>query len=165
MPCLPTGGSHASYGTKHLSGHRGDAGGKDKPTADALDKTSFFPGGKPENRPTAYDVDMANYAYIPEKGCGVTQESLSDLTTLAGAAGDMAATVDGLTLNSFGGVHYGLGVMGKFSIGDNQTLTVLVKTALSRLSKRITYASGYWLLHGLGEPGSPKPAPSYLQIQ
>jgi hypothetical protein len=71
------------------------------------------------------------------------------LTDLASAASDEAATVGGLIVNSTGGFSFGLGAEFKLSVGDNQTLSDLVKTAASELALRITLATSYFTLRNV----------------
>jgi hypothetical protein len=66
---------------------------------------------------------------------------LKDLTS---AASDQATAVGGMIVNTPGGVSFGLGVVGKISIGDNQTLSDLVKTAASDLTLRATLATSFF---------------------
>ena len=119
------------------------------------DSTKFYPGGTTD-APTVYTVThVANpsiYMYIPtpQAGstypCGITTGNAWVLNDLASGAGDEAAAVGGLIANTAGGVSVGLGILGKISIGDNQTLSVLVKTAASRVALRATLASSYYTL-------------------
>lgn len=106
------------------------------------DATKFFPGSSspPPTAATTCPV-LVNYKQI-STGCGATQSGVSLATTLAGAASDRAAAVGGLIANTPGGIV----LLGKISIGDNQTLSGLVKTAASRIAMRLTYAAAYWSL-------------------
>ena len=116
------------------------------------DKTKFFPGGDAKNRPTALLIERRHYEFIPEGGpgiCGVTQKNIAVLAGLAGTAGDRAALISGLIANSVGGIEVGLGVLGKISLGDNQTLTIVVKIFASRLARRLSYAALYGTMQGL----------------
>lgn len=102
----------------------------DAPTFEAItSSTNFYPGAS-TSEPTALTTipAMANYQQI-QTGCGVTARNIWILTDLANGASDRAAAIDGLVENSFGGFGFSLGVFGKISIGDNQTLSDLVKTA------------------------------------
>src|SRR6266851_446566 len=120
--------------------------------------TTFYPGASP-NQPTAYSP--GNYVQIPPgspTACGITAQNVWVLRDLANGAGDQAAAVGGLVANTPGGISLGLGVLGKISIGDNQTLSVMVKTAASRVALRATLASCYWTLRhvkfNVTEPGT-----------
>jgi hypothetical protein len=117
----------------------------DEPSVTA--NTTFYPGAS-KNEPTAYSSGLANYLQISKDpaACGITTTNAWVLKDLANAASDQATAVGGLVANTPGGISIGLGVVGKISIGDNQTLSVLVKTAASRLALRATLASSYWTL-------------------
>lgn len=141
-------------------------------TASAVTKeTKFYPGGT-ANMPTAFAMGFANYKEIlpkePDEAeraaltrrpagrktdeppkyatCGLTQENSKVLSAISNSAADNAALVSGLVSETAGGLELGLGVMGKISIGDNQTLATIVKTAASRLGGRIGLASAYWTI-------------------
>jgi hypothetical protein len=114
------------------------------PLGGVNDKTKFYPGAG--SKPTflaAYGVDAATYQTIQPGPCGITLAKTEILSKLASAAADEGATVSGLVHGSFGGFSVGLGFLGKFSFGDNQTLATIVKSAASRLSARLTLA-GTW---------------------
>jgi hypothetical protein len=126
--------------------------------------TIFYPGAT-ANTPTVYAVthaaNPAIYVKIPAgsaTACGITTTNVWVLRDLANGASDQAAAVGGLIANTPGGLSLGLGVVGKLSIGDNQTLSVLVKTAASRVALRATLASSYFTLRhvkfNVTEPGS-----------
>jgi hypothetical protein len=112
--------------------------------------TTFYPGNS-KNQPTAYSIDQSNaakYVQIPKDhtACGITTTNAWILRDLANGASSQAAAVGGLVANTPGGLSIGLGVLGKISVGDNQTLSVMVKTAASRIALRATLASSYWTL-------------------
>jgi hypothetical protein len=120
--------------------------------------TTYYPAAT-KKEPTASVVDPKKYAYLSESpSCGLTRDNAQYLGLLAQAAGDTGATVGGLLLNSFGGasggVTLGLGALGKFSLGDNQTLSVVGKAVATRLVKRWYFAHHYWALQGAAQ-GTP----------
>jgi len=131
--------------------------------------TKFWPGGDSKSRPTAFDAGLGNYMQITENGCGVNTSNVKLLTDVADAASDRAALVGGLVANSPGGISLGLGVVGKLSIGDNQTLSVVVKTAAARFTKRLAYAGAFWALqsYGAGNDGRAvaEPTSGYLSFK
>ena len=116
-------------------------------TATVTANTNFYPG-KFTSVPTANMYGLAKYVQIPtdHTACGITTTNAWVLSDLANAASGQAAAVGGLVANTPGGISFGLGVLGKISIGDNQTLSVMVKTAASRVALRATLASSYWTL-------------------
>jgi hypothetical protein len=113
----------------------------------------------PSHEPEALKTGLANYKKIPASGCGVTTANVMVLYDAANAAGDSVSAVSGLVSQSWGG--WGFSFLGflKFSIGDNQTLGVIVKTAASRVASRAALAAAYWALDGVGEPSRPLPPP------
>jgi hypothetical protein len=135
-----------------------DANTQDLPTS-----TTYYPGGKGTKQPTALTSRLANYKNIKNNQCGVTTSNVDVLKDVANAAGDRAATISGLVSQSWGGISIGLGVLGKLSIGDNQTLGTIVKTAATRLAERISYAGSYWALDSLSG-AAPAPAPGGVPL-
>ena len=122
--------------------------------------THFYPGNFTKV-PTANSSGLANYVGIQPgsaNACGITTQNAWVLKDLANGSSDAASGVGGLVANTPGGVSLGLGVIGKISIGDNQTLSVMVKTAASRIALRATLASSYYILRNVKfnvtEPGS-----------
>jgi hypothetical protein len=122
--------------------------------------TIFYPGNS-TSVPTAYSSNPGVYVQIPAgsaTACGITAQNVWVLRDLANGASGQAAAVGGLVANTPGGISIGLGVLGKISIGDNQTLSVMVKTAASRVALRATLASSYWTLRhvkfNVTEPGT-----------
>jgi hypothetical protein len=124
-------------------------------TAINLPSTTYYPGNS-TNQPTALATGMAQYVQLPsgtdENGkpsgaCGITTQNVWVLQTLANGASDEASTVGGLIANTPGGISIGLGVIGKISIGDNATLSDLVKTAASEMALRSTLFVSYYTLH------------------
>lgn len=129
---------------------------------------TFYPGAS-KTPPTVFTATYASnpdlYVYIPTPPasgpnnlCGITTGNVWVLRDLAMGASDEAGAVGGLIANTAGGISLGLGVVGKISIGDNQTLSGLVKTAASRVALRASLASSYWTLRNVKfnvpEPGS-----------
>jgi hypothetical protein len=119
----------------------------------AESSNTFYPAGS-SSKPTAISVKdpITTYRKIPAgdaSSCGVTAQNSWVLRDLAQGASDQAAAVGGLIANTPGGVSIGLGIFGKISIGDNQTLSVLVKTAASRFAMRATLAASYQVLKNI----------------
>lgn len=130
------------------------------PPGSVTKSTIFYPGNT-TGAPTAYVTNPEAYIQIPpgsDNACGITTTNAWVLKDLANGASDQAAAVGGLVANTAGGISIGLGVLGKISIGDNQTLSVMVKTAASRVALRATLASSYWTLRhvkfNVKEPGT-----------
>lgn len=123
-------------------------------TAIYLPSTTYYPGNS-ANQPTALTTGMAEYVQIPSEtdqdgkpsgACGITTQNVWLLQTLANGASDEASTVGGLVANTAGGLGVSLGVFGKISIGDNATLSDLVKAAASELALRSTLMVSYHTL-------------------
>jgi hypothetical protein len=107
--------------------------------------TMFWPGASP-NKPTALATGLGGYVMLPATSvCGINQKNVWVLKDLANAASDEAASVGGLIVNTPGGIV----LLGKISIGDNQTLSDLVKTAASELALRATLATSYLTLRNV----------------
>jgi len=118
---------------------------------DAKSAKNFYPAGS-ANEPTALLAGTAGYQPIQPSGCGITVQNVWVVKDLANGASDQAATVGGLVVNTTGGISFGLGVMGKVSIGDNQTLSDLVKTAASEIALRATLDAAYYSLRHVDFP-------------
>ena len=112
------------------------------------DATTFYPAGN-KSEPTALVAGIANYKQV-SSDCGITAKNVEVLGYVANGAGDEAQLVNGLVTQSAGGFGFSLGIFGKISIGDNQTLGTVVKTAASRAAMRIVFASSYWALESAG---------------
>jgi hypothetical protein len=127
-------------------------------TAQAAAGTKYYPGGLTA-KPTALAANLAHYAQVSSSGCGVTAGNTKILADVAAAAGDKASALSGLESQSVGGFGMSLGVFGKISVGDNQTLGTIVKTTASRVAMRAAYAAAYWALQSIGTPGGRTMAP------
>jgi hypothetical protein len=110
--------------------------------------TNFYPGGSTAE-PTAHKFGGARYVKIPPgapNACGITTQNAWVLRDLSNGASSQAEAVGGLVANTWGGFSFGLGVLPKVSVGDNQTLSVMVKTAAARAASRATLMASYWTL-------------------
>jgi hypothetical protein len=128
-------------------------------------KTTYYPGNS-STKPTYLTVFNNSVEITKPQNplppgtlypCGVTTDNAWVLKDLANAASNQAAAVGALVANTWGGVSIPLGALPKISIGDNQTLSTIVKTAASRLALRLTLASVYKTLQyvrfDVSEPG------------
>jgi hypothetical protein len=102
---------------------------------------TYYPGDNAAV-PTALVTNMTPYMDVSAK-CGVNKSNVKVLGYVAKGAGDAAQLGNGLIAQSAGGFGVSLGVFGKISVGDNQTLGTVVKTVSSRAAMRIALASGY----------------------
>jgi hypothetical protein len=114
--------------------------------------TTYYPGATTEV-PTAVAAKLIVaqdlLADADSKHCGITALKAEAIEYLSNAAADRAAALGGLVGGSFGGFHFGFGVMGKLSIGDNQMLQAVVKMSLSetagRAAEEASYRALYWI--------------------
>jgi hypothetical protein len=116
------------------------------------DGDTFYPAGT-KDQPTALAVGCAaapSSLITDTKACGITVLKARAINLLAHAAADRASTLGGLVSGSFGGLNVGLGVLGKFSFGDNQTLQVVIKTALAHVFARAAEQASYLVLYRVG---------------
>lgn len=120
---------------------------------------NYYPGAaKKDTPPTVIAAGIVGPTNLLKAGeehkCGITQLKAEAIEYLANAASARASAVGGLVGGSFGGLHFGLGVFGKLSIGDNQTLQVLVKTSLGKFFERaaeeVSYRVLYWIPYNPG---------------
>lgn len=79
--------------------------------------------------------------------CGITPLKAEAIQYLARLAEDQASALGGLGGGSFGGIQVGLGILGKLSIGDNQTLQALAKTVIGKTFQRATEEASYRILY------------------
>lgn len=69
---------------------------------------------------------------------GITEEKLKYIRLFSGYAGDASGSLSDFITRTFGGIHVGFVLMGKLSIGDNDTLAKLIQTATELTAKRAT---------------------------
>jgi len=118
---------------------------------------------KANKRPTLVDVAVAlqladpptkPFTRIIEKKDAKTLDGqrLCVVRLLGGAAGDAAQPLTGMIVRALGGgnlgVSFGLGALGKFSFGDNETLTKLIDTVVENFPRRLTEATVSDYLYG-----------------
>jgi hypothetical protein len=116
------------------------------------DGTLYYPGSS-KDEPTAAAVKLIKPQTILAKNlsahCGMTELKLEAVQYLANAASDRASTLGGMVTSSFGGFEIGLGFLGKFSFGDNQTLQTVVKVSIGQAAQRAaeeaSYRALYWI--------------------
>jgi hypothetical protein len=112
----------------------------------------FYPGQfGSDGPPTAVTEGLA--VQLPlvtdSKQCGIDALKAKAVQYIANTAGTKASSIGGLIGGSFGGLHFGFGILGKFSVGDNQTLNALVKSLLGkgfeRAGEETSYRTLYWI--------------------
>lgn len=113
----------------------------------------YYPGGFTK-QPTAAKWKRAEEIDLLPKSdsqkCGVTELKARAISYLSHQAANRAALLSGLIGESFGGVEVGFGVLGKFSLGDNQTLQTVAKTTLSVAAMRAAEKGAYEILREIG---------------
>lgn len=122
------------------------------------DKDGNYYPGKKKVVPTAVTAGLAQIQpLIPDTNthrCGITALKAQAIQYLAQTAGSRASMLGGMVGSSFGGISIGLGVLGKLSIGDNQTLQVLVKTALTKTFERAGEEAAFRILYWMPYDGN-----------
>jgi hypothetical protein len=115
-------------------------------------KKNYYPGGG-TTKPTVVELGLVTPTSMLDETdsmkCGITPLKADAIEYLANKAGEKASALGGLVGGSFGGFHFGFGILGKVSIGDNQTLGSIVSTALSRTGERageeLSWRTLYWV--------------------
>jgi hypothetical protein len=118
----------------------------------ATGKLSYFPGSGSDAGKTPTVVTVHNtYGVMPLKlmqlvdpsqtnpppsPCGITNQKAQAIQYIAQTAGDKAEALGGEIGGGFGGISAGLGVFGKWSIGDNKTTHAVITTALQKTFTR-----------------------------
>lgn len=116
------------------------------------DGSKYYPGGS-ANKPTvlAENLVIAQSLLADNLSdhCGITKLKAEAIQYLANTASDRASAMGGLVTGSFGGFEVGLGFLGKFSFGDNQTIQTVVKTSVGevagRAAEEASYRTLYWI--------------------
>jgi len=136
----------------------------------------YFPGpqsGSGEGEPTAvsfeYDSDMQKRTLqaqlplqwaplrpladqpAPANFCDLDKPKAQAMYHVSQLVSQGVSGVTGLTVGNFGG--WGISFFGyaKFSVGDNQTVEVLIKTLLARLGERVATTGTYRVLRGFDD--------------
>jgi hypothetical protein len=112
----------------------------------------YYPGAT-SNEPTAVTANLVTpqslLADTDSDHCGITALKAQAIQYLSNAAADRASSLGGMVSGSAGGLHFGLGVMGKLSIGDNQALQAIVQMSLSQMAGRAaeeaSWRALYWI--------------------
>lgn len=123
---------------------------------------SYLPGNgsDPKTTPTVYTASQPpktgggggvnlplNFLALDDgsngKACGITKLKAQAIQYIAQQLGNSAGTLGGAVGGSFGGINIGLGVLGKFSFGDNKTIHSLMTTVLQSTVKRAAEQASY----------------------
>jgi hypothetical protein len=115
--------------------------------------SKYYPAGTADE-PTAASAGLVSSLDLLTEDqsftCGITPLKAQAISYLSHAAGAKAALLGGLVSGSFGGFEVGLGFLGKFSFGDNQTLQTVVKASLTRMGERTAEEASYRILSKVG---------------
>jgi hypothetical protein len=82
-------------------------------------------------------------------GCGITKDKAKAIEYLGQTAALKASMVGGITGGSFGGFGASFGAFGKISVGDNQTVQVVIKTVLGKVAERVAADAAYRIFYRL----------------
>jgi hypothetical protein len=112
----------------------------------------YYPGAT-KNEPTAVTANLVTpqslLADADAEHCGITALKAEAIQYLSNAAADRASSLGGMVSGSAGGLHFGFGVLGKLSIGDNQALQAIVQMSLSQMAGRAaeeaSWRALYWI--------------------
>jgi hypothetical protein len=108
--------------------------------------TTYYPGGN-SNKPTVATLNKEILVKIPTSDdCTMTVAKAKLINDIAQTFATAASSDTSLTIKSVGGVEIGLGILGKLNIGDNSTLTSLVKSVASEVVLRLTAQFAYTVL-------------------
>jgi hypothetical protein len=83
------------------------------------------------------------------EGCGITKDKAKAIEYLGQTAALKASMVGGITGGSFGGFGASFGAFGKISVGDNQTVQVVIKTVLGKVAERVAADAAYRIFYRL----------------
>lgn len=86
--------------------------------------------------PTASKVGVRNAIQVPEAGPGLTVKRVRGLQCAASMAGEGGVLLSGAVVRFFGGIDAGQFVLGKFSVGDNETAMKVLETAFEVVFRR-----------------------------
>jgi hypothetical protein len=107
----------------------------------------YYPGAN-GNAPSILALTNTKPTPLGTTGCDIHM-NLAKVQMMSSVAQQFALAASSesvLTFKSVGGVEVGLGVLGKLSIGDNNTLSELAKTVVSEVTGRLTAHAAYYVL-------------------
>lgn len=109
---------------------------------------TYYPGAT-RNIPTVMTSEIIREAeklVLPGE-CGISKLKAALIGYMAQMVGHGAVLGGGLDAGTFGGWSVGLGVVGKISIGDNQTLQAMAQAVLERSFARMGEQAAYQALY------------------
>lgn len=100
---------------------------------------------------------------------GITASKLKLSRYVSGIAGDGAGSLSGLISRTFGGIHIGFVLLGKVSVGDNDTLSKLIETIVESVARRASdlFVSNvlYSVTYQAGAPDMQKDPPLVILLK
>jgi hypothetical protein len=133
---------------------------------DKTGKKTYYPGGN-ANMPTLAALNSGNKNVVvpipTTSGQCMTETKAKLINNVAQQFATAASADSALTIKSVGGLEIGLGVLGKLSLGDNSTLSSLVKNVASEVVLRLTAQLVYKALeHYNIDDTTPAPTPAAI---
>jgi hypothetical protein len=103
------------------------------------------------------DDSTVNYDYVVEPLTddtqpGISKRKLELIRLLSGYAGDISGSLSDLIVREFGGIDIGFVILGRVSVGDNDTLAKLVQTIIDITAHRSTEAFVATYLYDITKP-------------
>lgn len=111
------------------------------------DNNHYYPAGSTDE-PTALSSGLVTPTALVSTSseCGINLLKAQAIYYIGNAASTKASSLGGLVTGGFGGFEVGLGFLGKFSVGDNQTLQEIIKTILAHTAARAAEQASYTVL-------------------
>ena len=121
-----------------------------------VDGGTYYPGSG-STEPTVAKLSEQGFQYqgflqpvklpvLLPNGCHMTATKAKIINYVAQQFATAASSDTSLTIRSVGGLGISLGVFGKLSVGDNNTLSLLAKAAVSEATLRLTAQFVYYAL-------------------
>jgi hypothetical protein len=118
----------------------------------AADKKTYYPANS-KDEPTVAKLNYQGFkqpvgplpVQLPN-GCHMTELKTKIISYVAQRFATAASSDTALTVKSAGGLGISLGVFGKLSLGDNSTLTLLIKSIVSEVTLLLTALVAYTTL-------------------
>jgi hypothetical protein len=85
--------------------------------------------------------------------CGIDASKAKAMYFVSQLVNQEVSGMTGLSVGSFGGLGIAFGVFGKLSIGDNQTVSSVLKAVLSRVGQRTATGAAYHILYSIDDSG------------
>ena len=107
---------------------------------------------------------IAPWKYVVEAATDNKKEGISPakrklIQWISGLAGDGAGSLSDLVTRTFGGIHIGFGVLGKVSVGDDDTLAKIVSTTVETFAHRGSELYASHMLYDVTFDSPPTPDP------